>query len=86
LRFVDTDGSCSDGTSWSADHLDCTRRPDGLASCSGVSGVNMRWSTTMRRIGPAPNEARGTPEAKSEPEPETPRAPAKRLQDLFERR
>ena len=49
LLFVDSDGTCSDGVSWTADHLDCDRGSDSIASCSGSAGSD-RWTVTLHRL------------------------------------
>jgi hypothetical protein len=54
LKLVDSDGRFSDGRRWVADHLDCERRADGVAYCSGFSsdsttGGSWSWTVTLRR-------------------------------------
>ena len=54
LRFVDTDGTCSDGASWHADHLDCERGANGVARCSGrarsdAGSADDRWTVNLHR-------------------------------------
>lgn len=81
LKFVDSDGPCTSGVSWWADHLDCDRRPDGVASCIGSStnGVTKwRWTVTLQRQGPPLG---GTSENVN-----TPKAKPKSLRSLFEGR
>jgi len=49
LNLVDSDGRCSNGLPWFADHLDCQRGADDVAYCSGISEITPRWTVTLHR-------------------------------------
>jgi hypothetical protein len=55
LRLRDADTTCSDGTTWYQDRLDCTVGADSVAVCRGEAnsgpfgGLN-RWSVSLHRI------------------------------------
>ena len=54
LRLRDGDTTCNDGTGWIADHLDCRRDRDGVASCSGASyhpgGQVTTWTVNLHKL------------------------------------
>jgi hypothetical protein len=57
LHLDDEDARCSDGTSWSSDHLICHAAADGTADCGGESrpgGRDQRWHVRLHRVGAAP--------------------------------
>ncbi len=55
LRIRDGDTTCSDGTLWYQDRLDCTAGADGVAVCRGEAqdpsapGGRVRWSVNLHR-------------------------------------
>lgn len=53
MRIVDTDTTCSDGSRWYADHVDCENQ-GGVAVCQGwyqePTGQVFRWNYTLRKI------------------------------------
>lgn len=55
LRLRDADTTCSDGTTWFQDRLDCTVGADSVAVCrgeasSGLFGGLNRWSVSLHRV------------------------------------
>ncbi|HTR85470.1 MAG TPA: hypothetical protein VMI56_13400 [Reyranella sp.] len=53
LRIDDADTTCTDGSSWWADHLTCRRGSDGVALCSGTSNMAGRthtWTVQLHRL------------------------------------
>lgn len=55
LRLRDADTTCSDGTTWYQDRLDCTVGADSVAVCrgeasSGLFGGLNRWTVNLHRV------------------------------------
>ncbi|MCW5742973.1 MAG: hypothetical protein KIT67_22650 [Alphaproteobacteria bacterium] len=55
LRLRDADTTCSDGTTWYQDRLDCTVGADNVAVCrgeasSGLFGGLSRWTVNLHRV------------------------------------
>lgn len=53
LRIQDSNITCTDGTGWFADHLDCRRGANDVAECSGEATTTDRtdkWTVRLHRV------------------------------------